>query len=97
MMICQKNGQLNDRISNIFSGALNCKGCSLIFIGQHAEEGNYRIQDIKRHILTARHQTHHRGDHNKNDLVFSRDELEEIRRLQLTYVAKNNLNFSIFR
>ena len=81
----------------IIIGALNCKKCSMIFICQHGEEGNYRIQDIQRHILTARHQSHHVGEHNKDDLVFTREELEEIRRLQLTFVAKNNLNFAIFR
>ena len=58
---------------------MNCKKCSWIFICQHGQESNYRIQDIKRHIRTARHQSHHIGPHNKDDLVFTRDELEEIR------------------
>lgn len=80
-----------------FLGAHECPPCGKVIVTAFKGENDYKMDSIKRHILTKNHQNRTTKISKPNKITFDQKQLDAIHELLVLYVAKKNLPFEHFR
>ena len=80
-----------------FLGAHECPPCGKVIVTAFHGENGYKMDAIKKHIMSRNHQNRTTKLSEPNKITFDQKQLDAIHDLLLLYVAKKNLPFNHFR